>query len=320
MIHYIKLMRPHQWIKNLAVLAGPVFAQEFDRDSLIMVVVVFAAFCLVSSASYGINDLMDRESDALHPKKRFRPLASGAISGIRAILWSGFLLAAGMALSVYTLPPATAIIVFAYFLMILAYSLSLKRRIILDIIIIAVGFVMRATAGAGAIEAFISPWLIVCTFTLCMFMGFGKRRCEIAQFKTAEEAGEHRKVLLRYTPELLNNLISVSAGITIMTFLLYTMDHNTPTTFPKHHLIYTIPLVAYGVFRYSMLCASGSVQGPVEIVLRDRPFQATVLLWGLVAFAIMTEYRWADRDFANRILGGGLPKQNVSRYMPTPDR
>ncbi len=312
MLSYLALMRPKQWIKNLAVLAGPVFAQKFDPDSLVMVSVVFAAFCLVSSSSYVINDLLDRDLDAVHPTKKHRPIASGAVSPSGAIVWAILLLIGAMSLGVAMLPPGTVGVIGAYFLMILAYSLALKHRMILDVLIIAVGFVLRATAGAGAVEAFVSPWLIVCTFTLCMFMGFGKRRCEIAQFDSQAEAAEHRKTLLRYTPELLSNLISVSAGITIITFLLYTMDRDISTTFPKEHLLYTLPLVVYGVFRYAMLVESGTMHGPMEIVLHDRAFQATIAIWSLLAAAVIFEDHWADRADVSRWLGFDHPTKRIS--------
>ncbi len=284
-------MRPAQWIKNLAVLAGPAFAMRLDRDAVVKTGIIFAAFCLISSSSYIFNDIFDREADALHPKKKNRPLARGAIGPNAAAVWSVILLTAGVALTLL-LPISTTITVIAYFVMILAYSMALKRRTILDVVLIAIGFVLRAMAGAEAISEFVSPWLVVCTFTLCMFMGFGKRRCEVAQFATLTEAGEHRIALLRYSPELLSQLISISAGITIVTFLLYTMDADIQTTYNKRHLVYTIPLVVYGIFRYAMLVQSGDVHGPMDIVLGDRPFQATVALWGFVALTIMTERYW----------------------------
>jgi decaprenyl-phosphate phosphoribosyltransferase len=292
MTAYLQLMRPAQWIKNLAVLAGPVFALRADAESLRSTGIIFAAFCLISSASYAINDLLDRSADALHPVKKNRPIARGAVGPVGAVVFAIILLAGGISLCVRYLPPSTTVSVSAYFVMILSYSLALKRRVILDVILIAVGFVLRATAGAEAIGVLVSPWLVVCTFTLCMFLGFGKRRCEIAQYETAEEAGEHRITLLRYTPELLNNLISISAGITIITFLLYTMDRDIPAPFPKEHLVYTLPLVVYGIFRYAMLIESGERHGPMDIILHDRAFMGTVLAWGAIALAIMTENYW----------------------------
>ncbi len=294
MISYIRLARPKEWIKNLAVIAGPVFAMRAGLADIVHTAEVFAAFCLAASATYAINDVLDRKADGLHPVKRHRPVASGAVSPAGALTWAFLLVAGAIALSVALLPPEATAIIIAYFIINLSYSLSLKSRIILDVILISIGFVLRATAGAAAIDAYISPWLIICTFTLCMFLGFGKRRCEIGMFESLELAGEHRSTLARYTPELLSHLVSVTAGIAIMTFLLYTLDRDPAYAppFNKHHLLYTIPLVVYGVFRYAMLTQTGRHHGPMSIFLHDRPFQATIILWALLAGAIMIERHW----------------------------
>ncbi|NOT00847.1 MAG: decaprenyl-phosphate phosphoribosyltransferase [Phycisphaerales bacterium] len=303
-VDLLKLMRPGHWVKNLAVVAGPMFALRADAESLRRTALVFAAFCLASSATYTFNDLLDRHADALHVTKKNRPIASGRVTPLAAVGLAILLLAGSVWVGVSTLPPRCALLVIAYLLMNLAYSLALKHRLILDVIMIAIGFVLRAAAGAAAIEVFVSPWLIVCTFTLCLFLGFGKRRCEIGMFDTLEEAGEHRATLRRYTPELLSHLISVSAGIAIMTFLLYTMDkdpQNAPP-FNKHHLLYTIPLVVYGVFRYAMVIQTGTRHGPTDILLRDRPFLGAIFIWTVMVLAIMTEKHWVGRLGLDRLL------------------
>jgi 4-hydroxybenzoate polyprenyltransferase len=289
---FIELARPAQWIKNLAVLIGPVLGFKlFEPQAAWRAAVCFAAFCLASSASYAINDVLDREADAHHPTKCRRPVARGAIRPAGAAIFGLglFVLAAGI--SAGLLPRDATILLVTYFVLILVYSMTLKRRMILDVITVAVGFVLRAWAGAEAVGVLTSPWLIACTFTLCMFLGFGKRRSELAVIGNVEQAGEHRATLLRYTPELLNHLISVSAGIAIVTFLLYTMDPSQARRppFPKEHLLYTLPLVAYGVFRYAMLAETGRWTGPTEIILKDRPFVATIVLWGLIAAGIVYE-------------------------------
>ena len=289
---YIQLLRPQHWVKNLAVLAGPAFGLRLlDATALSRVGIVFVAFCLASSAVYAINDTIDRKADALHPAKRHRPVARGAIHPTMAMLAGGLLVIGGVVLSACFLPAAATAMVAIYFVLMLLYSLALKKQALLDVIIISVGFVLRASAGAQAIEVYISPWLIICTFMICMFMGFGKRRCELATFSNSKDALEHRPTLLHYTPELLNHLTSVSAGIAVITFVQYTMDkspqHRTP--FNKEHLLYTLPLVVYGVFRYTMLIESGKLHGPTEILLKDRPFLATVVLWGLIALAVVYE-------------------------------
>jgi 4-hydroxybenzoate polyprenyltransferase len=287
---YLKLLRPKQWIKNVLVFVGPALGMKlFEFEHFLTAFYCFAAFCLISSAAYAINDALDHKADALHPEKRHRPIASGKISPIAGWMFSFFLAAAAVMICVMLLPATTLALLIFYFFMVLGYSLALKRRMILDVIIIAVGFVVRAWAGATAVEVPTSPWLIACTFTICMFLGFGKRRCEIASFGTIEEAREHRPTLIRYTPELLSHLISVSAGIAIMTFLLYTMDqspqHQPP--FKKEYLLYTLPLVVYGVFRYAMLIESGKMTGPSEIILGDKPFLANIILWGIIAIGII---------------------------------
>ena len=183
---------------------------------------------------------------------------------------------------------AVTVVVTAYFVMTVAYSLTLKRRVILDVIVIATGFVLRAWAGSLAVGVVTSEWLVVCMFTLCLFMGFGKRRCELTMIGNVDEARQHRRTLVRYTPDLLNHLITVSAGIAVMTFLLYTLDHSrSPAPFPKEHLFYTLPIVVYGIFRFAMLTELGLYSGPTEIVLRDQAMLGTILVWAAAALVIV---------------------------------
>jgi 4-hydroxybenzoate polyprenyltransferase len=175
-----------------------------------------------------------------------------------------------------------------YFVMTLTYTLALKRRVILDVIIVALGFVLRAWAGALAVGVEASSWLIVCVFTLCLFMGFGKRRCEVVMLGNAEEARNHRSTLVRYTPELLTHLIAVSAGIAVITFLLYTLDTaGHPSPFPKQHLFYTLPIVVYGVFRFAMLTELGSYAGPTEMMYKDRGLQVAFVLWMVCSLVVV---------------------------------
>ncbi len=291
---YVELMRPAQWIKNVAVLAAPVFSLRIlEADGLWKSGVMFAAFCLAASASYAINDTRDRKADAAHPQKRLRPLPRGALRPTNAIALAMVLAIGAFALSSWLLPRGATGLLVAYFVLILAYSAALKQRIILDVITIATGFVLRALAGAAAVGVPFSPWLIACTFTLCMFLGFGKRQCEVATFETKEKAREHRATLTRYTPELLRHLVTVSAGMAIMTFLLYTMDTSPPLPpFPKQHLLYTLPLVCYGVFRYAMAIESGERTGPTDIFIKDRPFLACVAVWMVIAAAIILQPKW----------------------------
>ncbi len=284
---YIRLMRPGEWIKNVIVLAGPAFGLHlFEAETTF----AFAAFCLVASAAYVINDLADREADRAHPTKRDRPIASGRISAASAVLFAIVLVGLATGMSLWTLPHSFTVVLHSYFVLILAYSFVLKRRPILDVIIIAVGFVLRAVAGAEAVQVPVSPWLIACTFTLCMFLGFGKRRCELATLERKADARAHRATLLRYSPQLLNQLTSVSAGIAIMTFLLYTMDTGPAEIHPpfkKEYLLYTLPLVAYGLFRYTMLVETGKFTGPSQIVAKDRALLLTGVVWMIVVGVIL---------------------------------
>ena len=300
---YLHLIRPAQWIKNVIVFAGPAAGLKlFTAHGLTRTLLTFAAFCLAASAGYIVNDILDRRADRSHPTKRFRPIAAGRIgigsaAGLAAILW---VLAIGMAISL--LPRGVTLVLCLYVVLTLSYSSFLKERIILDVILIAIGFVLRALAGALAVNVPASEWLIVCVFTLCLFMGFGKRRCEIAMIGDATEIGHHRRTLVRYTPDLLNHLITVSAGIAVITFLLYTLDAGGAhaSVFPKQHLFYTLPLVIYGVFRFAMLTELGLYTGPTEIVLKDKAMLLTIILWTLCALVVA---------YQTELFGpGGLPK------------
>jgi 4-hydroxybenzoate polyprenyltransferase len=282
---YLQLARPPQWVKNVFVLAGLVAggSELIERGSFVesagLAGLAFVGFCLVSSACYVINDLLDREEDRHHPTKRLRPLASGAVTPTGAILFSIVLAAVGMTCGVLVGARGFLIILIAYYALTNVYSVILKHLILLDVISISTGFVLRAWGGAIAVDVPVSPWLIVCTFTLCLFLGFGKRRCELAVIGDSEKAKNHRATLEGYTIELLNHLLSISAGIAVITFLLYAMDVETERKFGTNYLIYTTPLVVYGVFRYAMLIESGRIAGPTDIMLNDRPFVGVVILW-----------------------------------------
>ncbi len=285
---WLGLLRPAQWVKNVVVFAGPAAALKLDSVTpALQAFGAFVAFCLVASGTYAINDVLDREADARHPIKRHRPVARGAIQPRLAVALAGVLVLAALLGSVWALNRSVTVVLLVYLAMTLSYSAALKERVILDVIIVAMGFVLRAWAGSLAVGVETSAWLVACVFTLCLFMGFGKRRCELSMIDDRNDAGLHRRTLLRYTPDLLNHLITVSAGIAVITFLLYTMDTGGhPAPFHKEHLFYTLPLVVYGVFRFAMLTESGAHSGPTEIVLRDRPLLGTIILWTLLALAI----------------------------------
>lgn len=284
----IALLRPQQWVKNVVVFAGPAAGLKLSTLSGILdATIAFIAFCLAASSIYALNDTIDREADARHPTKCHRPIARGAISPATALILAALLAATAFTLTALLVNLMVTTILALYFVTMVAYSLALKERVILDVILLASGFVMRAWAGAAAVDLATSEWLIACVFTLCLFFGFGKRRCETAMIGNTEAAGEHRRTLVRYTPQLLTHLITVSAAIAIVTFLLYTVEPSrTPTPFHKEYLFYTLPVVVYGVFRFAMLTELGIYAGPTEIILRDRMMVAAILAWGCVALGI----------------------------------
>ncbi len=275
-------------MKNVVVFAGPAAGLKLSSAvSAAEAFVAFVAFCLVASATYAVNDVLDRKADARHPTKRNRPVARGAIRPSVALTTALLLLLAGALVGILLLNGRVTAVLLLYFAITVAYSVALKERVILDVIVVAIGFVLRAWAGSLAVGVVTSEWLVACVFTLCLFLGFGKRRCEIAMIGNINDAGQHRKALLRYTPDLLNHLITVSAGIAVITFLLYTMDTSGhPAPFHKQRLFYTLPIVVYGIFRFAMLTESGVFAGPTEIILRDRPLLAAILVWAAVVLAI----------------------------------
>ncbi len=284
---WLGLLRPAQWVKNVVVLAGPAAGLKlFDAGLFPRAALAFLGFCLMASATYCINDTLDREADAGHPTKKTRPVARGAIRPATALSAGGALFVVASLLSGLVLGPQVTVVLVLYFAMTLAYSLALKERVILDVIILALGFVLRAWAGSLAVGVVTSEWMIACVFTLCLFMGFGKRRCEIASIGNRADAGQFRSTLLRYTPDLLNHLITVSAGIAVLTFLLYTLDTSGHAPFHKQHLFFTLPIVVYGIFRFAMLTETGRYTGPTEIVLKDPALLATIILWAALALGI----------------------------------
>jgi len=281
----IKTMRPRQWPKNFFVLAGLIFDGQLSNfTSLSVTLLAFALFCLASSLVYIINDLTDIKSDQLHPQKRKRPLASGQLSQKTAII-------AALILIIITFPIAFSLnvnfglIITGYFLLMLAYSFWLKDIPIIDVMIIAAGFVLRVAAGVVVIVTTeFSPWLFVATTFLALFIALGKRRAEIDLLEGA--ADSHRQVLKGYSLELLDQLLTIVMASTLMTYCLYTFS--SPITPGNHVMMLTIPFVIYGLFRYLYLIRMEHIGGaPEEIVLTDLPMQIAVGLWGLTIVIIL---------------------------------
>lgn len=275
----IELARPRHWIKNAVVLMPVVFGLQIHQtEAWLRAFTAAAAFCFVSSAAYILNDIKDRQSDKAHPAKKNRPLASGRISiktaGIEGLvlLLLGFIIAGSLSV-------ACAFAILVYLLIQICYTLFLKNKALVDVICIALGFVLRAATGAMAIQVAISPWLFICMFTISLFMGFCKRYSEVVTIADAGALENHRPTLLAYTPELLTHLVTLSAGIAVIAFLLYGFHERTVEQFGTNYFIYTLPLVVYAVFRFAMLSMKGSYAGPTDLILKDKPFQITILLW-----------------------------------------
>jgi 4-hydroxybenzoate polyprenyltransferase len=294
---YVRLLRPQQWVKNLFIFAGLIFGAKLgDADAVFKTILGFLCFCAASSAVYVVNDIRDREEDRLHPRKSKRPIAAGQVGVAAAAVMAAAMLALGLG-GGWLLDRGFGLVVAAYLVLQAAYTFSLKHVVILDVITIGIGFVLRAVAGAVLINVHISVWLEICTFTLCLFMGFSKRRCELnamSENSAAGSAAAHRRTLRIYTPEVLNHMTTLTAGVAIVSFLLYTMDTRPPQPpFDKLPLVYTLPLVVYAIFRFTVLVERGEVDGPTEVVTRDRPFQAAIVSW--VAAALLIVYK--GREF-----------------------
>jgi 4-hydroxybenzoate polyprenyltransferase len=249
----VKLIRPSQWIKNVFVFSGLLFDIAW-RDSVIVyrVLLAFAAFCLVASAVYVLNDLADQEEDRNHPRKRNRPIASGAITPRAAVIVFVLLLFGGLAVG-YISSTLVALILVVYCVLNVGYSAGLKRVVIMDGVIIAAGFLLRILAGTIGVGMEPSEWLFLCSLCLTLFLGFGKRRAELRDQEALIDAGQSptsRHVLREYSPILLDAMMAVVAACTFVTYGLYTMSEQTVAKHGTSALVYTLPFVMYAMFRY----------------------------------------------------------------------
>ena len=278
MFDLLRLMRAHQWVKNTFVFTGLLFGHAWhDPQLVIQVVIAFVSFCLVSSAIYTINDIVDLEQDRNHPKKCKRPLAAGLVSISAAVILAVLLGLLGLVLA-YAASPTVLIILFGYALMNIAYSLWLKHVVILDVFIIATGFMLRILAGTLGVGIPPSQWLLLCGLMVTLFLGFTKRRAEIIAL--TEDKISHRKVLEHYSPVLLDKMIGITAAGLIMSYSLYTMNADTIRIHGTANLIYTVPFVMYGVFRYVYLLHHQSRGGdPSHDLMRDPHLFVVVGAW-----------------------------------------
>jgi 4-hydroxybenzoate polyprenyltransferase len=289
-IGLIKTMRPKQWTKNVFAFAALVFDKKLTEwQFLARTIAGFALLCVISGTVYIINDLVDAEKDRQHPKKRLRPIASGKVGTRTAIAAAILIPLISLPLS-FLLSPGFGAILTLYLIVQIAYSLRLKNIVIIDVMIIASGFLLRVAAGVPLVEAErFSPWLYVCMMLGALLVGFGKRRHELVLLK--ENANSHRQSLEDYNLQLLDHAITIVTASTLLAYALYTFSAKG---LPEDNsMMLTIPFVLYAVFRYLYLIhVRGEGGEPEDIILSDRPFQVSILLWGASVVAILYLIPW----------------------------
>ncbi len=287
----VESLRPHQWTKNVVLLAGLVFSEHlFKVEFLLRSLVGVAIFCGISSGVYLLNDLMDRDRDRLHPKKRLRPIPSGRFPLPLAAATSAILLVGGIALA-SSLSFKFGVVAGLYATLNIAYSLGLKNVVILDVMILASGFVLRAVAGVKILDSMdptitLSPWLLVCTLFLALFLAIAKRRAELRTL--AGGAASHRKSLSEYSLPMLDQMTGIVTACVVIAYSTYTISPDTVAKFGTSRLVYTVPIVLYGIFRYLYLMTQEDGGGnPSEHLVSDRPLLAAVLAYAAAVLVIL---------------------------------
>jgi 4-hydroxybenzoate polyprenyltransferase len=282
----IRLLRPTQWSKNTVLFAALIFSKHlFDPSDVLWSILGFLAFCAVSSGAYVMNDLRDCERDRQHPLKSLRPLPSGRVRWGTAVMLSVTLTVGGL-LGALVLGSGFGGLTAVYFLLQVAYTFSLKDTVILDVMSIATGFVIRAVAGGVLIAVPVSPWLIICTFLLALFLGFCKRRHELILLD--DRATDHRTSLREYSPYFLDQMISVVTASTVVAYAIYTVSPEVREKLGTDQLYLTIPFVLFGIFRYLYLVHQKEEGGnPTQLLLSDRPLLVDVLLWIVTAAMLL---------------------------------
>src|SRR5262245_48056850 len=290
-VNLLVSMRPGQWTKNLLLFAGVLFGNAsvgrglFDAASLSRALAAFVIFCVLSGVVYLINDVLDRENDRVHPLKAKRPIASGALDLTTALSAAGVFGAAALA-AAFALGPKFGVVAAGYLALQTLYSGPLKKMVIIDVLTIAAGFVLRAVAGAIAVDVEISHWLLVCTVQLALFIALAKRRHELTLL--ADGAIGHRPILIEYSPSLLDQMIAIVASSTVIAYAFYTISPETQQKFGTDLLGLTIPFPLYGIFRYLYLVHRREGGGsPADLLLTDRPLLACVALWALAVAVII---------------------------------
>jgi 4-hydroxybenzoate polyprenyltransferase len=278
-------LRPRQWVKNLFVFAAVIFSQKLFTPAVWQAAQAFLIFCALSGAMYLFNDVVDRDKDRLHPRKRERPVAAGLLSP-RAAVVAGFLFLAAALVAAALVSRGLLMVATGYVVLLTAYSIGLKHIVIVDVIVVACGFVLRAVAGAVAVDVEISGWLLICTVQIALFLALGKRRHE---YLTLEgEAARHRPILAEYSAALLDQMIAVVTASTVTAYALYTMSAETVAKFHTQWLPVTLPFVLYGIFRYLYLLYRKELGGnPSEVVLNDRPLLINAVCWIAAVLVIL---------------------------------
>ena len=276
-------MRPKQWYKNILLFVGIVFSANILNASMwVDVVLAFVFFCLLSSGEYLINDVIDRARDRRHPLKRHRPIASGKLKVWHALLSASILIVVALLGSYLAINMQFFMISASYVLLVLLYSLVLKRLVIADVLIIAFGFVLRAVAGCVAIGIFISPWLIVGTLLLALLLVFGKRRSELASL--GGRAPARIRSLSVYSVEMLDQLLSISTGAAIVSYLMYTFFAG------NYYMMLTAPSVIYGLFRYLFLMHHENIGDELEKIFKDKPTLINLAIWVLLVVIVLYKF------------------------------
>jgi 4-hydroxybenzoate polyprenyltransferase len=279
-------LRPSQWTKNVFIFAGLIFSEKLlDLHAASRAAAAFAIFCLLSGVVYLINDVRDREADRLHPVKSRRPIASGALPAPTAMGAAIVFTVIGLT-AAYWLDRQFGIVAATYVALLALYSASLKHIVILDALTIAVGFVLRALAGAVVIHVAFSHWLLLLMLLLALFLALSKRRAELVTL--ADGAHGHRRILAEYSPYLLDQMIGIVTASTLLAYAFYTISPETVQKFGTDRLLWTVPFPLYGIFRYLYLIHQRDGGGnPSEALVTDRPLLVCVALWGLTVIAIL---------------------------------
>lgn len=284
-LSFFRSIRPQQWVKNAVVLAAVMFSEHLLDSSYVLTALAAAgAFVLLSSAIYLVNDLADLEADRRHPDKASRPIASGDLSA--PVAWVAAVALLGGGLGAAALLHRNFLFVgLTYTALNLAYSFGLKRTVLVDILIVAAGFLLRAVGGAVVIDVAISTWFILCTFTLTLFLAAAKRRGELVRFEG--DAALHRTSLGSYDVAYLDQVMSILASATVVCYALYAMGVGEGGVTASHQMQWTIPFVLYGVLRYLFLVHRGEGDDPTALLWRDRPLQVNLLLWGGLSLGLV---------------------------------